>query len=264
MILALVVAAVLATQMSSPVDVTKLMFSTPASVVEVDVSKLKGDLVRLSWSPDATLIYLQTSETDRRLNVRLRHFILGLDGKPPKSEEQEPAWAALYWSKKSAQIAPGLSSLKVEVEQQRKRVSGTSTPAGGSMARGDLPGSATGAGTQTGMSLDEAARAAEQSQMASIVTLRLKGQVIGEFVNTAAIPGLTFSWGPSGSSLVAFVNQDGHIVIMDYQGRKQELAAARSASFPGWTTDGKRLAYFEKTGRNKYTLWVVDVTMPIQ
>ncbi|MEW5982653.1 MAG: hypothetical protein AB1806_09815 [Acidobacteriota bacterium] len=257
LMLALVLAA-------GQIDAASLTLSAPTAIVEIDVGKLKGDLVRLSWSPDGTQFYLQTSETDRRFNTRLRHFVLGLDGQPPKGTAQEPTWASLYWSKKSSQIAPGVPSLKIEVEQQRKLVSATSNPAGGSLARGDLPGSTTAAGTQTGMGLEDAARAAEQGQMANIVTLRLKGQVIGEFVNAPAIPGLTFSWGPAGTGLVAFADPDGRIVIMDGQGRVHKLSGPKSASLPAWTADGKRLAYLEKTGRNKFTLHVVDVTMPGQ
>lgn len=257
--MALMLALVLA---AGQIDATLVLLSAPAAIVEIDVGKLKGDLVRLSWSPDGTRFYLQTSETDRHFNTRLRHFMLGLDGKPPKGADQEPVWASLYWSKKSSQIAPGVPSLKVDVEQERKRVNAVSNPAGGSLARGDLPGSATGSGTQTGMGLEDATRAAGQGQMVNIVTLRLKGQVIGEFVNTAAIPGLTFSWGPDGTGLVAFVDDGGRIVIMDAQGRTKKMDGPKPASLPAWTADGKRLAFLEKTKRNKFTLHVVDVTIP--
>jgi len=256
--MALMLALMLA---AGQIEASAVTLAAPTAIVEIDVGKLKGDLVRLSWSPDGTQLYLQTSETDRRFNTRLRHFMLGLDGGPPKAIDQEPAWASLYWSRKSSQLAPGVPSLKVDVEQQRKRVNATSNPSGGSLARGVPPGSATGSGTETGMGIDDAARAAEQGQTANVVTLRLKGQVIGEFVNTAAIPGLTFSWGPANSGLVAFVGQDGKVVIMDALARTQKLAGSTSALLPAWTADGKRLAYLEKKGRSKLTLHIVDVTI---
>ena len=246
------------------IDATLVKVSAPTAIVEIDVGKLKGDLVRLSWAPDGNLFYLQTSEMDRRFNTRLRHYTMALDGSQPKSTDQEPQWALMYWSKKSSQLAPGVPSLKIDVAQERKRVNAVSNPSGGSLARGDLPGSGTGAGTQTGMGLEDAARAAEQGQMANTVTLRLKGHVIGEFVNTAAIPGLTFSWGPENTGLVAFVDEDGRVVIMDGEGRTQKLEASKSASLPAWTANGTRLAYLEKTGRNKLTLRIVDVTIPAQ
>jgi Tol biopolymer transport system component len=50
--------------------------------------------------------------------------------------------------------------------------------------------------------------------------------------------------------------------MMDNEGRKLVVAGAKSAYLPAWTTDGKRIAYLEKSGRKKYVLQVVEVTMP--
>jgi hypothetical protein len=259
MLIAMLMIALTAAQ--APADATRVTVSAPAAVVDIDAGKLKGDIVRLAWSPDAGELYVQTSETSG-LNIRLRHYRVGLDGTPPASIPEEPGWAALYWSWKSAQSAPGLSSLKIEVEQQQKRVSATSSPSGGSMARGDLPGSGSNAGAGAGMGLEDAARAVGQSQTANAVTLRLKGHVIGEFVNAAVVPGLAFSWGPSGTGLIAFVDQDRRVVIMDDQGRTQTCTRLTSAILPAWTSDGGRLAYLEKTGKRKFTVRVADVTIP--
>jgi hypothetical protein len=261
MFIAILVTATLAAQAVKPVDATKVTVSAPSSIVEIDAGKLKGEIVRLAWSPDARELYLQTSETVG-LNIRLRHYRVGLDGTPPASIPEEPGWAAVYWSGKSAQTAPGLPSLKIEIEQQQKRVSATSAPAGGSLARGDLPGSTSNAGAGAGMGLEDAARAVGQGQTATTVTLRLKGQVIGEFVNTAVVPGLAFSWGPSATGLMAFVNQDRRITIMDGQGRTQACSDLKSAVLPAWTTDGQRLAYLERTGKKKFTLRIAAVTVP--
>lgn len=247
-----------------PADATTLTFSAPTPVVEFDTGKLKGELVRLAWSPDATQVYLQTVERDLRAgSVKVRHYLLGLDGQPPKGADQEPPWAARYWAWKSAQAAPGLPSMKINVEQLQKRITATSTPAGGDLARGgSSTGGAPGPGFSPGISVDEAARAAEQSSMVSVFTLRLKGEVVGEFVNTPAMPGLTFGWAPAGTSLVAFSNTEGRLVVMDPQGRKQEVASTKSVLLPAWTDDGKRLGYLERTGRKKAALRVVDVTFP--
>lgn len=250
-----------------PIDATKIVLSAPASVVEIDAGKLKGSLVRLAWSPDASQLYLQTAEPDTRGNVKLRHFILGLDGQPPKSTDQEPAWATSYWAWKSAQAAPGLSAMKITIDQQQKLVSATSNPAGGDMAKGGAGGGGAGSGgsgggSAGGMSVGEAAGAAYQSQNASVVTLKVKSVVIGEFVNVPAIPGTTFGWGPTGSGLIAFAGPDGHVAIMDDQGRKQEVSGSKAAYLPGFTTDGKKIAYLEKTGKKKFQLRVVDVTFP--
>lgn len=266
MVAALMFAVGLAT--APPIDATRIVLSPPASVVEIDAGKLKGNLVRLAWSPDATQLYLQTAELDTRGNVKLRHFILGFDGQPPKGTDQEPAWAASYWAWKSAQAAPGLSALKITIDQQQKRVSATSNPAGGDMAKGATEGGGAGTGGSGGgggaggMTVGEAAGAAYQSQNVGVVTLKLKSVVIGEFVNAPAIPGTTFGWGPTGSGLVVFAGPDGHVVIMDDQGRKQEVPGSKAAYLPGFTTDGKKLAYLEKTAKKKFQLRTVDVTFP--
>jgi Tol biopolymer transport system component len=49
---------------------------------------------------------------------------------------------------------------------------------------------------------------------------------------------------------------------MDYEGHKQEIASSKSALLPAWADDGKRLAYLERTGKNKAVLKIVDVTRP--
>ena len=104
--------------------------------------------------------------------------------------------------------------------------------------------------------------AANQAQTVNVWTLKLKGEVIGEFVNAAAVPGLTYGWAPAGTGLIAFSNKDGRLAIMDEQGRKQEIASSKSTLLPAWTDDGKRIAYLERAGKNKVVLKVVDVTQP--
>lgn len=259
--LALILVAAVAP--SPLVDASKLTLSAPVAIVEFDTGKLKGDLSRLTWAPDAQQWYLQTVERDRAGNVKtIRHYALERGGKPPKGIEGEPAWSTAYWSWKSAQAAPGLPAFKIDVEQQQKRMSGTSIPMGGDLARGGVDAGGSAGGAATGLGTGDAVSAALQSQMVNVYTLKLKGEVVGEFINAPAMPGLTFGWAPAGTGLIAFANRDGHVVIMDDQGRKQEVASSRSALLPAWTDDGKRLAYLEKTGKNKAALKIVDVTRP--
>ena len=107
-------------QAASAVNVSGLMVSKPAAIVEMDMGKLKGEPLRLAWSPEGQL-YLQTVERDTRRDVTtLRHYIVSTDGQPPKAVDAEPAWAAEYWSVKSAQAAPGLPSYKIGVEQRQE------------------------------------------------------------------------------------------------------------------------------------------------
>ena len=131
----------------------------------------------------------------------------------------------------------------------------------GELARGGLEGGGAmdpvGAGATGG-----AMSAAMQSQVAHYYTLRLKGEVIGEFVNAPAVPGLTFGWAPTDTGLIAYASQDGRLVIMDDKGRKQQVPDSRSVLLPAWSPDGTRLAYFERTGKHKARLEVVDVKQP--
>lgn len=249
LILAMAVAATVAA-----VDASKLTFSAPATVAEIDVGKLKGDLMKLAWSPDGAQLYLLTVEFDGSGNPKkVRHYVMGLDGKNPKGVNAEPPWAAAYWTWKSAQAAPELPAFRIDVEQGQKRITSTSIPRGGDLARGGVSGSA-------GTSVDEGMEAGLGFHTAQVYTLRLKGEVVGEFINTVAVPGLTFGWGPAGSGLMAFADADGHLIVMDDQGRKQEIKDTKDAQLPAWTDDGKRLAYVQKTGRKTFDLRVLDVT----
>lgn len=262
MTLLLPIALATLAQAPAPIDASKVDVSPPATIVQLDVGKLKGDLMRLAWSPDANELYLLTVERDTRSgNVKPHHYLLALDGTPPRATTAEPPWATTYWTWKSAQAAPGRPLFKIGVDQRQERVSSTATPMAGNLARGGSDPGAT-AGGAAGVSMEEAARAAEQSQTANIFTLRLKGQVIGEFVNAPAVPGLTFGWGPSGSGLIAFANPDGRLVVMDEQGTQRDVAGSKSVVLPAWTADGKRLAWLEKTGRKKAALHVADVGLP--
>ena len=245
---------------SPAVDASKLKLSAPAAIVEFDARKLKGVLFRLAWSPDAQQIYLQTIERDRAGTITTaHHYLMGLNGEAPKRVEQEPAWSAAYWEWKSTRAAPGLPAFKIDLEESQKRVKSTSTPMGGDLAKGGLEGSGAMAPVGGGAA-GEAMTAAMQSQIAHYYTLKLKGEVVGEFVNAVAIPGLTFGWGPAGTGLIAFSNPDGRIVIMDDQGRRQEISSSKSTLLPAWTDDGKRLAYLQRTGKDKVVLEIVDVT----
>jgi hypothetical protein len=261
-ILALMLTAGGAAQ-APPVDATTLVVSLPASGAEIDAGKMKGDLTRMAWSADGRTFYFQTVERDTRGNVIVHRFVLAPDDKQPKGVDQEPPWAAAYWSAKSAQTAPGMAGLKITIDQQQKRMTATASPVGGDMAKGGVGGGTGGAsGGSGGSTTGDAVTAANQSQMATVVTLKLKAEVVGEFVNAPALAGTTFGWGPSGTGLIAFVNGAGRLVIMDGQGRKQEVEGSKAVLLPGWSTDGTRLAYLERSGRKKYTVKTLDISIP--
>jgi hypothetical protein len=60
----LMFAAFLAAQgsASSPLDVSSIAVSQPTLVCELDMNLLKGELRRVSWSPDGRNIHVQTAE----------------------------------------------------------------------------------------------------------------------------------------------------------------------------------------------------------
>jgi len=255
MLLELVVALMAAGgQSASAVDVSTVTVTPAAAVVEIDMGKLKGELRRLSWSPDGAEFYIQTAEADTRLGWKLRHYLVARDGKPPRSVGEEPPWSVAYWDWKSGQAAPGVPGMKIEIDRQTKLVNTTATPKGGDLARG-------GVTSGMGISSAEATDAAQKVQNANIITLRLKGEVLGEYVNAPVFPGFAFGWGPTRSGLVAFAGSAGRLVLMDEQGRKQEIADSKAVVLPGWTQDGTRLAWLEKIGRKKFTLRVADVSV---
>jgi hypothetical protein len=260
----LVLTAAASAAQSSQVDATRLVVSPPVTVAEIDGGKMKGDLTRMAWSADGKSIYFQTVERDTRGNVDVRHYVLVLDQKEPKGLDLEPPWAAAFWAAKSAQSAPGVPSLKITIDQQQRRVAATASPVGGDMAKGGAGGGGGGGvGASTGgSSTGDAVGAAVQSQTATVVSLKLKGEVVGEFVNAPALPGTTFGWGPSGTGLIAFVNASGHLVFMDGDGRKLEVAGSKAVLLRGWSADGSRLIYLERSGRKKYTLKTLDITIP--
>ena len=65
-------------------------------------------------------------------------------------------------------------------------------PMGGDLAKGGGAGSGTTA--------DDIVDASLQSQMQHVITLKLKGETVGQYVDTQFVPGYTFSWAPSRSA----------------------------------------------------------------
>ena len=125
---------------------------------------------------------------------------------------------------------------------------------GGDYAKGGNPGATSGT------SVESVVSATSQSQTVGVITIRLKNEVVGEFVNSLFIPGLTFGWGPKGSGLIAFAEKDtGRLIVMDKKGTKLRVDGTKSVVVPAWAPDGTRLAYLQGQGHNKYSLVVASV-----
>lgn len=232
----------------------QITMAPPQTVAEIDTGKLKGDLARLAWSDDGSEFYVQTIERDRGGNPKAVHHYLVSNSQSVKDVDQEPSWAAKYWQWKSAQASPAAAQFKITVEERTEIKRAGSAPTGGTLARGGT------ADPTAGTTVADVANAADASQTVHVFALKVKTETIGEWVNAAVSPGTNFSWAPSPLQLLAFARRDGGpIVVLDSSGAKQELSITKAALLPAWSSDGKRLAWFERKGK-KYQLTTAAVT----
>jgi hypothetical protein len=229
------------------VDVAQFTVSAPRTVTEVDTGKIPGSPVRLAWGPDGSF-YVRVAETDRWANERSRHFVVMPADKATLAPiDGEPSWAPSYWMWKSATLAPGMPTLKLDIEirQELATAVGTVRDGGESQNRGDP-------------SRPQGATDVASAQNVRKTTVRLKGETVAETVNATFIPGLTFSWAPSPMGLLAYVDGKKRLMLMDREGRKREIAGAVDVLLPAWSPDGKQIAYLQKN-KKKYVLTLIDV-----
>jgi hypothetical protein len=235
---------------ATPVDVSTLTIGPPASVTELDLGKLKGELREIGWSPDGAQLYVQTAEGDPP-SAKRRHYLVPASGGAPVATGAQPDWAAAYWEFKSDRAAPGIGSLMIDFEQKLEKVKiGT-----GSGRPGEMAGGSGG-----GVPVDIEKTAEGQHQ--NVARLTLLGETISEFVNQVPIPGLMFSWGPTGSGAIAYTEREtGHLLLLDQRKHKRTVGGVKDALLPAWSTDGTRLAWVQKTGRRKFTLLTAAVSL---
>jgi hypothetical protein len=234
-------------------DVSTIKVGAPASVATLDLGKLKGDVEELSWAPDGTQFYVQMVEGKGKVS----HYLIAVQGGAITPTDTRPAWANDYWKFKSDRYAPGVESLVIDVDQSFDTLRYGTGSAG---AADRANGSGVGGTNANGMSNDNFEKAA-RGQKQSIVKLVVLGETIGTWVDKRPTPGTTFSWGPSGSGAIAFVDEKGQLVLLDNHQHKQPVAyALKDVSMPSWSMDGSRLAWLAKSGRNKYMLSWAAIT----
>jgi hypothetical protein len=234
--------------------VSRLTVEKSRAVSEIDAGRLKGEPTRLAWSPDGASLYLLMLER-KRDGATPHHYVMSAADGVPKKADAAPEWVEKYWAWKSGQAAPGQADFKIELIQEQRTERATAAPMGGDLARG---GATSGSGGQ-GTSLGAATAAVAQSQQVSVITLKLRGEVIGEFINGPLVPGLTYSWSPSSLGVIAYADKGGKLVLMDRDGATAHVADTNAALLPAWSDDGNRLAFLEKDGRRKYKLQIADV-----
>jgi hypothetical protein len=233
------------------IDVSTLKIGAPASVAMLDLGKLKGNVEELSWAPDGTQFYLQMVESKGKVS----HYLIAAEGGAITTTDARPAWANDYWKFKSDRYAPGIESLVIDVQQKyEKQGYGT-----GSAGAADRTSDGAGAGN---INAPDNINKAAQSTTQSVVKLVLLNETIGTWVDKRPTPGTTFSWGPSGSGAIAFVDEKGHLVLLDNHQHKLIIPGTNEVAMPAWSFDGSRLAWLAKAGRNKYMLSWAAITRP--
>jgi hypothetical protein len=236
-------------QALSAVDVSRLALAPATTITIVDTDKIKGEPWRLAWSPDGTQIHLAAMKR-KSTTMEVADYLIDVKSGAIKPAGALPDWATKYWEWKSWKSAPGNAALEIGLDQQRKNVAATARPMGGDLARG-------GTSVNPGTTVDEAAGGTSTNLL--IITMRLKGEVIGRWEGEPMVPGLTFGWGPEGTQMMAFAAQDGKLTLVDEQGRKQKIDGTRDVRLPAWSGDARRLAWVEKQDRKKFRVQVADV-----
>ncbi|HJR61097.1 MAG TPA: hypothetical protein VJ813_16920 [Vicinamibacterales bacterium] len=239
-----------------PVQVGSLTVAPPTRIGEIDRDKQKGQPSRLAWSADGTELYVQTMDGEfGKPGARLSHYVFKIENGNRREVQAEPEWVSAYWTAKSGQAAPDDGAFKIELKQEIRSQKTVSTPMGGDLARGGGVGGDGGTASS-----GDALAAAYNQQPVPVNTMVLHGEVVGEFVNSVIVPGLTFGWGPKGSKVIAYsAAKGGRLVIMNDQGKKQDLEGTKDALLPAWSPDGTRLAWLQKDGKKKYELKVARI-----
>lgn len=238
-----------------PLDVAALTLPEPAAIAEIDTDRLKGQPSRLAWSPDGSELYLQMMEGNfGQPGARLRHYSFDASTGRKQDLQAEPAGASAYWTAKSAQSSPD-GAARIDLKSETRTDRTVSAPMGGDLARG-------GSSVSTGAGAGDGVAAAYSRQSSLVHSMFFKGELVGEFVNSVIVPGLTFGWGPKGSKVIAFAAKNGRIVVMDDKGTRKEVEGSKDALLPAWSLDATRLAWLQKYGRKKFVLQVLRIAQP--
>jgi hypothetical protein len=228
--------------------------AAPTVLAEVDTTKVQGEPVGLAWHADGT-IYLRVVQS----KGKTRHYqIATVPSLSVGQSDGAPAWAAAYWVWKAGMVAPGDPSLKIDVEQRAEDLHSTNTSSGGDLG-GIASATVLGGSTGEGVSQSVATVAAMTRIKADVVTMRFKGQVVGEWINEVPQPGMRFGWAPAPMDVLAYTDADGNLILIDRDGHRQPVPGAAHALLPAWSMDGKKVLFLEKKSPTLYLLMVATV-----
>jgi hypothetical protein len=219
-------------------DVSATKVSTPVKVCDVDLGQLNGSLRRLSWGPNSTSMHLQTVDS----SDHLFDYIVDLVTHDISIAFGEPARADEYWMHKSALVAPGVPSIKLEITESNRRT---------------RPIPFTGGFTNGGAQTPDPKNPIDAYEHE--VTLRYLGHEIGNWINGTPMAGDTFGWGPPGSGALIYADGRGRLTFIDQAKHTRAVPGTKDALFPAWSIDGTHLAFLQKAGRRKFALMTATV-----
>lgn len=233
------------------VDLQQTPIGAPETMRRIEITSGRGTPTQMCPSPDGTEVYLRISTFDRWANESVRHELVSIRGTGRRVVDDEPAWAARYWSWKSAPEAPGHSALRLVLERREEIVRGASVASEGGIGQNT---------SDPYISQEELTRnAALSRQKAVVLTLSLHGRVVARTVNESLKPGRTFGWAPASLGWLAYVNEKGGLVLMDERGRSREVRGTRNVLLPAWTDEGRTLLFLQRSGSGVYDLRSVSV-----
>jgi hypothetical protein len=240
---------------TAPVDLTRALTEEPVVVTELRSERYGGFPTRLSWSPDGETLYVRFVKRDRWANETTKHAVIRVADGAQSLVDGEPAWASAYWLRKSGYTCPGALDFAVSAETRTERR--TPTSAGSSGSIGQNTGDPYAPGFELGPQGQAIVASAMQAQYVTTTTMKLRGQLISEFVNTEAVPGLMFGWAPEGLAAVAYGDRKRHLVIQERSGRRHQIRDTQNVLLPAWSDDGKTLAWIEQRAQGVFSLRAV-------
>jgi len=236
---------------TAAVQAASLTFSAPRLVAALD--KIKGEPIQLAWSADGTELYVETGSRTRigTFENQKHYLVTAADGKI-KNVDAAPQWATDYQTWKANKWAPGARTFAIDITEDKRTQRTVSAPVGGALAKGGESGASVG-------NMDAATDAALSSQVQHVITLKLKGETVGEYVDTQFVPGYTYSWAPQSlGTAIAYTNTEGRLAVMDQQSGKKTVPSTSRVMTPAWSDSGKQIAFIQKDGK-KFALYVTDV-----
>lgn len=239
-------------------DPPPLSVAPPAVVLEIDAGQVHGTPIQLSWSPDSASWYLETFE-GQAPNVKRHRFLVAVGDRTPRPIDETPAWAVDYWNFKSNRIVPAHPLIMIAVDEGKEahQIPNQNLR---QKAAATAENSRTGGQMSLAGSMDSSN---DFANAARVLTLSIADKPISVLVDEPLTPGVTFGWSPKEYDSVAFRNEHHHgLSIYRIDGPTLEVSDTRDVLLPAWSPDGSKIAFLQQTGKKKYELRQLKVSLP--